>query len=61
VSTPSLNFFSLVVMTGRRRQALMVATPRRRWAHPIRLTDMRLKKNIGKTRFFFSGVLRPEG
>jgi hypothetical protein len=39
----------------------MAATPCRRRANPIRLTDMRLKKNIGKTRFFFSEVLRATG
>ncbi|WP_142123521.1 hypothetical protein [Pseudoxanthomonas sp. 3HH-4] len=61
MSTPSLNFFSLVVTAGRRRQAWMAATTRRRSAHPIRLIDMRLKKNIGKTRFFFSKVLQPKG
>nr|WP_298131056.1 hypothetical protein [uncultured Pseudoxanthomonas sp.] len=57
MSTPSTNFFSLAVMPGRHRKAAATAAVHDDRARRICRTDIGLKKNIGKTRFFFFAAL----
>jgi hypothetical protein len=58
VSTPARNFFFEAGAAGLRRTATATAARWRLPKRPTRTKDMRLKKNIGKTRFFFLATAR---
>ncbi|MBD9479461.1 hypothetical protein [Pseudoxanthomonas sp. PXM02] len=58
MSTPSRNFFFPAAPAARRRHTWKTTAPQRLKMPSTPRADMRLKKNIGKTRFFFSDVAR---